>query len=60
MIIEYKEGDRVLIYEDPVTQLKKEGEAIVLKKHADFRCLLSIENYGFYRVKFPNGDVVDR
>lgn len=54
----WKEGERVTIYEDPVTKKKIEGRVVVIKRHEQF---LSRPPRGFYRVAFlTDGAIVDR
>jgi hypothetical protein len=43
-------GDKVNIYHDPETKQKLEGKAKLLKQIQKF----------YWRVKFENGDIVDR
>jgi len=47
--INYKPGDRVMIYTDPVTQEAKEGEAILLQR------LIKNSPMEYWRVKFTDG-----
>jgi len=53
-----KKGDVVIIYEDPVTETKPEGEAKLIKKLA-FSSVIPTKEY--WTVKFvSDGAVVDR
>lgn len=53
-----KEGERVTVYEDPITRKKPEGRAVVIKRHEQFS---SRPPMGFYRVAFlSDGAIVDR
>ena len=53
-----KKGNKVMIWQDPFTKLKKEGEAILIKRVYDFGGMPPSE---LWTVRFTdNGDIVDR
>lgn len=53
----YKKGDKVIVYEDPITERKKEDEAIVLQHLKTFA---SNNGCNRYQVKFPDGTIAER
>ena len=54
----WKEGERITVYEDPITRKKIEGRATIIKRHRQFS---SRPPMGFYRVAFlSDGAIVDR
>ena len=58
MRLMWNEGERVTVYEDPQTRKKKEGRAVVIKRHAQYT---NRPPMGFYRVAFlSDGAIVDR
>ena len=55
----YAVGDVVTIYEDPISKAQVEGKAELLER------LIAADNVhgpgsGYWRVKFANGDIVER